>query len=140
VINGRVDIASYLLQNGAEWDLADSSGNTPLIYACAYGFIECIDLLIKAGADANLQNSWKLSSANVAMLKNHFGCVKRILEQPNVDVNVKDDKGRTLLALCLYSINEKSAEFVRYLLLDKKADPNIADENGVTPLILLGKA
>jgi len=30
VMNGFVDIASYLLQRGAAWDLADSSGNTPL--------------------------------------------------------------------------------------------------------------
>ena len=111
-MNGKVDMASYLLQHGAEWDLADSSGNTPLIYACAYGFRECIDLLILAGSDVNLANSWKLSPANVAMLKNHFGCVKQILQQPNVDVNCKDDKGRTLLALCFYDINWKSEEFI----------------------------
>jgi len=56
--------------------LPDSSGNTALQYACAYGRRECIDLLIKAGADVNLSNSWKLTSTNIAMLKNHFGCVK----------------------------------------------------------------
>ena len=36
------------------------------------------------------------------MLKNHTGCVKRLLEVPDVDVNCKDEKGRTLLMLSLY--------------------------------------
>jgi len=63
-----------------------------------------------------------------------------MLQEPNVDVNCKDDKGRTLLALCLLNINKKSEEFIHYLLEEKKADPNMADVDGVTPLILLAKA
>lgn len=112
VMNGFIDITSYLLQRGAAWDLPDSSGNTPLQYACAYGWRECIEILLKAGADVNLQNSWKLSATNLAMLKNNFGCVKRMLQEENVDVNCKDDKGRTLLALCLLNVNKQSEEFV----------------------------
>ena len=35
------------------------------------------------------------------MLKNHEGCVKKFLEHPEVDVNCKDEKGRTLLTLSM---------------------------------------
>jgi len=35
------------------------------------------------------------------------------------------------------SINKQSEEFVKYLLEEKHADPNIADLDDVTPLILL---
>ena len=56
-----------------------------------------------------------------------------------MDVNCKDDKGRTLLALCLLTLNEKSEEFITFLLEEKGADPNIADVEGVTPLILLAQ-
>jgi ankyrin repeat protein len=67
------------------------------------------------------------------MLKNHHGCVKRFLEEPNVDVNGKDDKGRTLIMLALCSLDEESFDFVSFLL-KKGADPNIADLEGQTSL------
>ena len=97
---------------------------TPLHYAAAYGWLDIIDLLLDAGADVNAANSWKVTPINIAMLKNHQGCVKRLLEQPNVDVNCKDEKGRTLLLLSLFSMNPESVEFIKYLLT-KGADPNI---------------
>ncbi len=90
--------------------------NTALHNAAAYGWMECIELLIQAGADVNATNSWKITPINIAMLKNHQGCVKLLLDQPNVDVNGKDEKGRTLLHLALVSLNEESFEFIKYLL------------------------
>lgn len=67
------------------------------------------------------------------MLKNHEGCVKTFLEYVDVDVNCKDEKGRTLLSLSLININERTEAFVKYLL-EKNADTNIADVDGKTPL------
>lgn len=63
------------------------------------------------------------------MLKSHTGCVKRLLEEPNVDVNGKDEKGRTLIMLSLYVLDDESHDFVSFLL-KKGADPNIADLEG----------
>jgi ankyrin repeat protein len=123
VRNGHTKITSLLLQNGSEWDHGDSSMNTPLHYAAAYGWMDCIELLLKAGADVNSQNSWKISPINIAMLKNHNGCVKRFLEEEKVDVNGKDDKGRSLIMLALFILDEESYDFISYLLR-KGADPN----------------
>jgi len=103
--------------------------NTPLHYAAAYGWLDCMELLLKTGADVNAQNSWKISPINIAMLKNHHGCVKRFLEEPNVDVNGKDDKGRTLIMLALCILDDDSYDFISFLLR-KGADPNIADLEG----------
>lgn len=60
-----------------------------------------------------------------------------MLKEENVDVNCRDDKGWTLLALCLLNVNKQSEEFIEFLLKEKKADPNLADIDDVTPLILL---
>ena len=136
--NGHTRIASLLLQRGSEWNHTDSSMNTPLHYAAAYGWIDCMDLLLKVGADLNAGNSWKVTPINIAMLKNHLGCVKKLLDEPNVDVNCKDDKGRTLLLLSLISIDEESAPFIKYLL-QKGADPNIADLKGHAALHYIAK-
>ena len=136
--NGHSKIASLLLQRGSEWIHEDSSKNTALHYAAGYGSLDCIELLLKAGADVNHQNSWKTSPINIAMLKNHHGCVKRLLEEPNVNVNGKDDKGRTLIMLSLLMLDEESEDFISYLLR-KGADPNIADLEGETSLHYLAK-
>lgn len=51
VRNGNIDIASLLLMKGAEFNGTDSSKNSCVHYAAAYGWSDCIDLLIKAGAN-----------------------------------------------------------------------------------------
>lgn len=66
-----------LLQKGALFDKGDSSGNTPLHYAAAYGFYEMIDLLIQAGADVNAVNNWNLTPITSALLKNHVRIVTK---------------------------------------------------------------
>lgn len=83
-------------------------------------------MLLKAGAEINAENSWKVTPINIAMLKNHEGCVKKFISCPGVDVNCKDEKGRTLLTMALLDIGERTPKFLEYLL-DKGADPNIAD-------------
>lgn len=77
----------------------------------------------------NAQNSWKISPINIAMLKSHTGCVKKLLEEPNVDVNGKDEKGRTLIMLSMFVLDDDTVEFVSFLL-KKGADPNIGDLEG----------
>jgi ankyrin repeat protein len=137
VRNGHTRVASLLLQYGSDWKHEDSSKNTPLHYAAGSGFIECIDLLIKHGADVNAENIWKVTPITIAMLNNHKGTVKRLLQEESVDVNGKDDNGRTLLSLAVSSVEEPgSVEFVKYLL-DKGADPNLCDVNKKSCLHIL---
>ena len=52
---------SRLLRRGTNPNAADSSGNTAIMYAAAYGWLHCVNLLIKAGADPNCLNDWKVS-------------------------------------------------------------------------------
>lgn len=71
------------------------------------------------------------------MLNNHLGTVKRLLQEENVDVNGKDDKGRTLLSMAMLNLEEPNCvEFAKYLL-DKGADPNLGDVDSRTPLHIL---
>jgi ankyrin repeat protein len=72
----------------------------------------------------NAQNIWKVTPINIALLKNHTGCIKRLLMEPGVDINGKDEKGRTFLHLSVIRIDEGSIDFIN-LLLEKGADPNI---------------
>ena len=116
-MNGQVKMASLLLQHGSEWDHPDSSGNTVLHYAAAFGWKECIDLLVAHGANINAQNMWKITPITIAMLKNHNGIVKEFLKSEDVNVNGKDDQGRTLLMMSVADLSDPSSfDFIKYLI------------------------
>lgn len=62
VMNGNTNVASYLLYLGADPNHADSSGNTLVHYAAAYGWYHCLKLLVKdAGANVSIENDWKVN-------------------------------------------------------------------------------
>ena len=127
VRNGHLRIASLLLKHGSDWNHKDSSDNTPLHYAAGSGFTECIELLITHGAEINAANMWKVTPITIAMMNNHHGVVKRLLQEPNVDINGKDEKGLTLLLMALMSIDVGGDfNFVKFLI-EKGADINMAD-------------
>lgn len=96
--NGQLKVLSLLLMKGGSFNDADSSNNYPVHYAAAYGFQSCLDLLKLAGADLNPQNSWNLTPLSVAMAKGHFGMVKKLLNNPECDVNCTDVEGRTIIS------------------------------------------
>ena len=56
-----------------------------------------IPLLMEAGADPNIVNDWNYSPLLVALIKGHMRCVKVLLDFDSVDVNIRDDKGRSFL-------------------------------------------
>ena len=62
VKNGHSPIAAFLLRNGVNPYAADTSGNTPVHYAAAYGWLHCLKMLIDVGADPNAANQWKVSN------------------------------------------------------------------------------
>ena len=73
VINGAANVASYLLSLGADPNKADSSSNTNLHYACAYGWWFCMKLLISAGAELDALNSWRFTPLGLSIMKGHKG-------------------------------------------------------------------
>lgn len=59
---GNANVASYLLHRGANPNAADSSGNTAMHYAAAYGNYFCVKALLAASADPDPANDWKVST------------------------------------------------------------------------------
>ena len=51
------------------------------------------------------------------MLLNHQGTVKRLLEEESVDVNGKDEHGKTLLSMLMADLTDASCvDFAKFLL------------------------
>ena len=54
--NERADIAQLLVAKGADLEVRNAFGATPLITACAVGFFSVVRVLLDAGADAFATN------------------------------------------------------------------------------------
>ena len=59
-MNGSTSVLSYLLKIGASPNRKDTSGNTPMHYAAAYGWYFCVKMLLENGGDPGPANDWKV--------------------------------------------------------------------------------
>src|SRR5712691_7664515 len=103
--------------SGADVNLRDARGSTPLMHAAAIGSLEAMQLLLKAGADVNAKNGLDTT----ALIWGASDPAKvRLLVDAGAGVNARSKIGRTPLVIAAGSPG--SIESVR-LLLSKGADP-----------------
>ncbi|XP_023315887.1 uncharacterized protein LOC111693923 [Trichogramma pretiosum] len=114
LIRRHTEVAELLLIYGADPNLANKSGSTPLHLIC-----EISDLEFK----------------RLRTIPKFVDTFFKICDEKRqtVQVDVRDKSGQTPLHLALERIKEKEAE----LLLRRGANPNLANEDGSTPLHLI---
>ena len=122
-LNGHAHVVAYLLKIGVQVEACDTSDNRAVHYAAAYGWDDCLDLLLEAGADPDAKNSWKTSPLSVAVQKGRHRVSAKLLKLPNVDVNFKDDEGKTLFLRLLEG-------FIAKTLLSSDAAPFVPVAKG----------
>jgi len=50
----QCDVIRVFVENGVDVDCLDSNGVSPLLFACGYGFYDCVNLLLELRADSHL--------------------------------------------------------------------------------------
>uniref|UniRef100_A0ABD2VX15 Uncharacterized protein n=1 Tax=Trichogramma kaykai TaxID=54128 RepID=A0ABD2VX15_9HYME len=128
-------------------DVQDNLGNTPLHLTVCYGKHWAAELLLRKGANPNLADVEGYTPLHVICKRDDLDYYKNvdlaelIFSKINkkkhrlVRVNAQDKLGHTPLYLALDNGYEKLSEF----LLRKGANPNIANEDGSTPLHIICK-
>jgi ankyrin repeat protein len=90
-IHSDEKLLKQAIDNGADVNGADESGQTALHFAADRGSIECIQLLIKHGASVNAADCDGISILFTAVMTGNLDVVKLLLENgANPDVEDKD--------------------------------------------------
>lgn len=162
--SGKIDYVKYLLDHGANPNVKDEYGVTPLMYASQFGSFELVNLLLTNNADPNVA-PYDGNTALVASVRAGNDSIAELLIKYNANVNVSNNLGLTPLhysawygmpymtdVLLYYGakINSQDiygntplilsvysgAKISTKLLLDQGADPNQCNYSDVSPLML----
>jgi serine/threonine-protein phosphatase 6 regulatory ankyrin repeat subunit B len=80
VRSGSVEIVDALLKAGAQKEVQNSDGSTPLHVAVIRGSVEIVDALLKAGAQIEVQNRYGLTPLHVAVIRGSVEIVDALLK------------------------------------------------------------
>jgi len=136
VQGGDTDLARYLIGRGADLNTEADNHDTPWLLAGALGRTEMLAAMLDTGkVDYAKRNRYGGNALIPACERGHVETVRLLLSRSKIDVNHVNNLGWTALleAVILSDGGPRHIEIVR-LLLAAGADPNIADNDGVTPL------
>lgn len=100
-------IVEYLISRGADVNAKDNAGKTVLHYESETGNARLVKELLTAGADANSKGVRSRTPLHYAVLNLCNNVVRPLLSARNVDVNTRDDDGRTPLDYAI-DLNDQS--------------------------------
>ena len=130
----HVAVAAALIAKGADVNAQDDIQDSPFLLAGASGYLEIVRLCLKAGADLKSRNRYGGTALIPACHHGHLETV-RVLLKTAIDINHVNNLGWTALleAVILGDGGPTHTEIVRELIAHK-AQVNLADREGVTPL------
>jgi len=135
--NGDVVRVKELLEEGADANVKDNSGATPLHFV-AILYVDEIgayiaELLIKYGADVNAKDENGYAPLHWAVTLGKSRIINVLLEN-GADVNAKDNIGSTPLHRVVVSHEESKRSNIAKVLIEHGADVNARNHQGLTPL------
>ena len=111
---------NYLLQNGADPNLADKNGETALMIAARVGFLEGIGAMIAATAAIDATNRQGETALIVAVQNRHVQAVKRLLEAGASSSRTDSASG---LSARDYAVRDRRSSDILKLIDGVKAKP-----------------
>ncbi|KAE8131502.1 ankyrin repeat-containing domain protein [Aspergillus pseudotamarii] len=128
-LNAEV-LFDLLIARGADPDLGDHTGETPVHWAAKAGDHEMVRLLLQKGALPDLPDKWGRTPLSRAAERGHSLLVERLLVDGGADSNSRDKRGRTPVSWAA----ENSHLHIVETLVNHGADVEIRDNEGQIPL------
>ncbi|XP_052704012.1 uncharacterized protein LOC128180166 [Crassostrea angulata] len=120
-----------LLIKGAEINLCNENGASPLLIACQNGHDSTVQLLLSKGAAINLCLKDGASPLFIACQNGHDRIVQLLLSK-GADINLCMEDGASPLFIACQNGHDSMVQ----LLLSNRADINLCMENGASPLFI----
>jgi len=130
VFNNSLPAAKLLIDNGANTNLQNDTGETPLWPTVLKNYSEMARLLIEHGADVNLTNNRGITLLILAALIDNKEAVELLLEN-GADINHLSTFGLSPLVVTVQKNHLELAE----LLINRGAQINLKDAMGSTALL-----
>ena len=156
-----LQVVQILLDHGANVEAQNNHGSTPLHVAASRMGQETVQLLVKKSTNTNLRNNYGETALHKASQRGHLGIVRLFLDH-GADLDVQDNRGSTSLHLATHYEGQKDVrQFLKHvdqrnyqvrndiekalqddhldiirLLLDHRANVDLQDDRGSTPLHL----
>ena len=149
--NEYFEIIRLLLGKSCDVNVLNSKGQSVLHAACAFGYTEIVDILLRNNSNVNQCDKEKQTPLFIACKDGYIDIVKLLIES-KCEIFNHSLNGQTVLhAVCsvrdrskwndlIYRNYRKVETFtedhkdILTLLIDKKCDINISDNNSQTPL------
>lgn len=129
VANGEGNEVKRLLRAGADVNMTDADGWTPLDWAVQNDYLAIIDILADNGADVNRRDDEGWTPLRFAADLGRPAAVRALIKN-GANVNLGNDEGTTPL----HTAAQSDAWIVAQILIDNRADVNRKDDYDYTPL------
>jgi uncharacterized protein len=131
----HLEAFKVLLAEGADINAQAHNQDTPWLLAGARGRTEMLKLMLTKDPDLTIRNRFGGNALIPACERGHVETVRLLLSESQIPVDHVNNLGWTCL-LEIVILGDGSARFVDItkLVLAARANPNLADNKGVTPL------
>ncbi|KAL8786267.1 MAG: hypothetical protein Q9213_002862 [Squamulea squamosa] len=129
--NGMLEIATYLIQEGAHVDLVAGYYGSPLQAAACNGHASIVELLLSHKAEPNSQGGFYGNALQAAAAKGHLEIINLLLEnKPPAIVSAPGGPYGSALMAAICSGSSDTT----FTLLEEKANPNLRSKVHGIPL------
>lgn len=127
--------AALLIAAGADVNAQDDMLNSPFLYAGAEGYLDILQLCLKAGANYKVYNRYGGTALIPACERGHVEIVRTLLQDKAFPIDHVNRLGWTgLLEAIILSNGGPAHVQIVQMLVDAGCKVNLADKDGVTPL------
>ena len=121
-----------IIEEGADVDVKDGQGRTPLLFAALGGNRQVVEFLVEKGADINARNEQGRTILHT-IARNGDKDMVELLISKGADVNAKANTGAATITPLDHAVLSGHAD-VAAVLLDRGANPDARGYCGVMPL------
>ncbi|HHF0525173.1 TPA: ankyrin repeat domain-containing protein [Legionella anisa] len=120
----NVDLINKLLEKGANLDIPNKQGLTPLMHASRNGFGEIVQILLTKGANSSLIDKKGNSALHYACMEGHTEIAQQLISSNPELINIANNEKITPLMYAVY-LQYENVDLIK-LLLASKSEANYA--------------